>query len=45
MTEYGQWLYGICSAIFLGVLFAAMWREAGRNAESEVDEDLARRRR
>ncbi|MET3658458.1 hypothetical protein ABIC55_003575 [Sporosarcina psychrophila] len=37
MTEYGQWVYGIASAIVIGVMFAAMWREVGRTAESEVD--------
>lgn len=37
MTEYGQWVYGIATVIVIGVMFAAMWREAGRNAESEVD--------
>lgn len=30
MTEYGQWLYGICTVIVVVGLLATIWHEAGR---------------
>lgn len=33
MTEYGKMLYVIATVIVLGVMFAAMWREAGRGSD------------
>lgn len=33
MTEYGKILYGICTVIVIGVMFAAMWREVGRRSD------------
>ena len=35
MTDYGKLLYVIYTLFVLAVLFAGMWREAGREVDGE----------